>query len=301
MVGLGAMPIEVTYPEMAYLNYFNWFYGLSVNLFKWEFPEDIEENMRPLFLEKTLFNHGSCLFFNHPSYGYMTLPQSGSGNVNAYGEQTRFDVKVANEVYTVPATDAVLIPNNVLYRPSYFDVHMFCSRLAKANDVQDQNLTALRMPFIFGVPEGQIMTAKNVFKQVKEGKDAIIGYKEMLNPEIFKILDTHANYYLDKLDAYRKNIINECLTFIGIKNANTDKKERMITDEANANNEFVSNSAEMRLKARELACEEIERKFGIKVSVTIDHDEDNYENDDTTSPDQESEGGEEDGSLHDRD
>ena len=45
------------------------------------------------------------------------------------------------------------------------------------------------------------------------------------------------------------------------------KKERLVTDEVNSNNEFINNNLEIMFKCRKLACEEINKLFGLNVSV----------------------------------
>ena len=43
-----------------------------------------------------------------------------------------------------------------------------------------------------------------------------------------------------------------------------DKKERLITDEANSNNELINLNLQSYLAPRQLACEQFNKKFGFK-------------------------------------
>ena len=61
--------------------------------------------------------------------------------------------------------------------------------------------------------------------------------------------------------------MNEALTFLGINNANTDKKERLITDEVKANDEQLYVARQVMLNARKQACEEINKMFGLNIDV----------------------------------
>ena len=45
---------------------------------------------------------------------------------------------------------------------------------------------------------------------------------------------------------------------------NYEKKERLVTDEVNSNNEFINNNLEIMFKCRKLACEEINKLFESK-------------------------------------
>lgn len=76
-----------------------------------------------------------------------------------------------------------------------------------------------------------------VFIDEEENKDFEGKQKE----EIFKPWTNHDTLgALDRILTAKRTIKNEFLTEIGIKNANTQKKERLISDEVNQNNEETS-------------------------------------------------------------
>lgn len=60
-------------------------------------------------------------------------------------------------------------------------------------------------------------------------------------------------------------------TEIGIPNANTDKKERLITDEVNANNVETASKCELWLEELKKQCEQTKSMFGIEISVDWRH------------------------------
>jgi hypothetical protein len=59
------------------------------------------------------------------------------------------------------------------------------------------------------------------------------------------------------------------MTFLGINNANMNKRERLVDDEVQANNEQIMYSADVMLKARERACKRINEIFGLNISVEL--------------------------------
>jgi hypothetical protein len=56
-------------------------------------------------------------------------------------------------------------------------------------------------------------------------------------------------------------------TDIGIPNANTDKKERLITDEVQANNTETASKCSVWLELLQASCEKTRNMFGIEISV----------------------------------
>lgn len=48
-------------------------------------------------------------------------------------------------------------------------------------------------------------------------------------------IDTTSPYVAGDLQILKRQIWNEALTYLGIENSNTEKKERLVTDEINSN------------------------------------------------------------------
>lgn len=76
----------------------------------------------------------------------------------------------------------------------------------------------------------------------------------------------------DKIYTLKTQIWNEALTYLGISNINIQKKERLITDEVVRNQGGTIASRYSRLKARRQACEEINKMFGLNISVSYSED-----------------------------
>ena len=64
----------------------------------------------------------------------------------------------------------------------------------------------------------------------------------------------------------------ELLTFLGINNT-LEKKERLLVDETNSNNQFIKKASDIGFKQRQLACEQINEMFGLNVNVIETQDE----------------------------
>lgn len=81
-------------------------------------------------------------------------------------------------------------------------------------------------------------TYKKMYDQITCGSPAVF-YNNADGESTFYLFNTKQSFIADDLQELKRNIINEFLTEIGINNANLGKRERLITDEVNANNEEI--------------------------------------------------------------
>ena len=75
------------------------------------------------------------------------------------------------------------------------------------------------------------------------------------------------NYIVPEMLADLRKIVEMFDTEIGIPNANTDKRERLITDEVNANNFETKSKCELWLENLKECCEKANEMFGLDMSV----------------------------------
>ena len=254
------------------LTFTDYFYRLSLialSIFKWEnLPNGINER----WIEKYLFDIGECMFFKDPILGFRVSKSIDKG-INVYNEP--IDLEPESTGLTEPKTykngiDAVLIKNNDLSIPTLPTLQLYAYRLADLTRAQDVNITAQKTPILIITSDRQKLTMKNVFNQWSGNEPVIYGDKEM-NIDGVKVLKTDAPIVFDKIQIQKHQLWNEVMTFLGVNNANQDKKERLVDDEVQANNEQVKICLDVMLKARQSACSEINRIFGtnIKVSARI--------------------------------
>ena len=251
------------------LTFTDYFYRLSLialSIFKWEnLPNGINER----WIEKYLFDIGECMFFKDPILGFRVSKSIDKG-INVYNEP--IDLEPESTGLTEPKTykngiDAVLIKNNDLSIPTLPTLQLYAYRLADLTRTQDVNITAQKTPILIITSDRQKLTMKNVFNQWSGNEPVIYGDKEM-NIDGVKVLKTDAPIVFDKIQIQKHQLWNEVMTFLGVNNANQDKKERLVDDEVQANNEQVKISLDVMLKARQSACNEINRIFGTNIMVS---------------------------------
>ena len=79
------------------------------------------------------------------------------------------------------------------------------------------------------------------------------------------MINTKVDAYLQELVLYKHEVWNEAMTYLGLSNANTDKKERVNTNEVTSNEDQIEHSRYNMLSARREACKEINRMFGLNI------------------------------------
>ena len=145
----------------------------------------------------------------------------------------------------------------------------FASRLYELVRTMDTNVKQLKLQTLFSANDKNILTVKKIIDEIDNNNWAIITDSTMQVEEIVKAIPTGVKCLTTELTDRYNAIMNEALTYFGINNSNTDKRERLITDEANANNQFIDSCAQMFLESRQRACEEINKKFGVHLSVDL--------------------------------
>ena len=122
---------------------------------------------------------------------------------------------------------------------SYIDI--YAEKLANCDGGIDTNLFVTRTPWIFGVEnDSDVQNMKQLFNRVMSGAPAVyykMGRKYNPQAKDLPLLKTPVkeNFVALDVQAAKRSIIDEFLTGIGINNANTDKRERLITSEVEAN------------------------------------------------------------------
>ena len=246
----------------TYLQYYNRLTELAISMFEWK---NLPETVDPRYLEMCLFSDGMCVFFNDEVLGFLALQVAIGGQLNVY----RIPIErraYASNGYQMNLTEenSVIIFNNYLHTNSMLDVEMFSKRLYNLDRAIDVNANAQKTPILIQCDESQRMTMKNLYKQY-EGNEPFIFGSKALDVNGLKVLQTGAPYVADKLYELKVQYWNEALTYLGISNINTTKKERMITDEVTRNQGGVVASRYSRLESRRQACKQINNMFGLDI------------------------------------
>ena len=262
---------------MTYYDYLYRFERLARNIFEWV---NIPKSMDADFLEKCLYYDGQACILKDKNYGFINLKATDNGYINIYdipnslhcysnNYQTNRKIYISSEGLTeeqrksLENNECILVKNTNDRIPTYSTINLFAMRLYEVERTCDTNLKAQKTPILLLVDEKQRLLLENLYSQYDGNRPFIFGDKLQIDKSMIQSLKTDAPFLLDKLQDYKKEIWNEALTFLGINNIIVDKKERLITDEANSNNELINLNLQNFLAPRKKACEQFNEKFGL--------------------------------------
>lgn len=243
----------------TFLDYYTRLKEYAINMFEWvNLPDTVDER----FLELCLFEYGFAVFFKNKDNGaLMALNSRIDGRLNVYRVplyRTAYATNGFQQNLTID--DSVLIFNNYLRQPTTLTIELFAKRLYEVQQTIDVNMKSQKFTTIFKCSENQRLTFKNIMMQWDGNEPFIFGDKN-LDTNSIEVINANAPYNIDKMDIHKNMVWNEAMTFLGIENANTDKKERLVENEVSANNGQIEASRYIMLNARRQACKQINKMF----------------------------------------
>ena len=254
--------------NMAFSYYYYKLMLINRSLFEWE---GLPNNMDERWIEKYLYSSGKCIFYKDPVLGFMVAGFGQEGSINCYGDPTTVYPVAENYVYEgeqlMNGENCYVIRNNDLMLPNVPIIRLYSYKLTNIDRAIDVNIEATKTPIIIRCSDKQRLSLKNAINQRRDNEPVIWTSDNANIGEMVSTLETNAPMVFPQLQAQKHMILNEIFTDLGINNANMDKKERMVANEVTANDEQVKASEDVMLKVREEACRQINRIFGLNISV----------------------------------
>ena len=256
--------------KRTYAYYIDRLTELALVMFEWK---NVPDTIDVRYLELTLFRDGQAIFFKDEVLGFLGLQCAVNGNFNVYRIPLKRRAYASNGYNnnTLTIDNSVIIYNNYLRTNSVRDVKMFAQRLYDLDRTIDVNARAQKTPVLIQCEENQRLTMLNAYKEF-DGNSPVIFADKNLDINSIKVLQTNAPVAFDKLYQLKTQYYNEALTYFGISNVNYEKKERLVSDEVSRQQGGVIANRYGRLEMRRKACEEINKMFGLNMSVDYRED-----------------------------
>ena len=242
---------------------------LAISLFTWKGLDDIAGFGASHFIEESLYRYGKACIVKDDEIGIKALNVTAAGKLNIYYLPVKVNAFSTgyNKIYDFD--DVVYIMNNELQKPTKDTLTLFAARLYETERTSDVNLQAQKTPVLIEGDKNVLLTLKNTYMQYSGNMPVIYGNKNFDVSSKLNVLRTDAPYIVDKLEDHKHNLWNDCMTFLGINNANTSKKERLVTSEVESNDQLINYYLNCFYKTRKKACDILNEKFGTNVEIVL--------------------------------
>ena len=251
---------------------------LNISLYSFSF-KNLPETCNERFFKLQLILRGCAALVNDSDFGFLTLGVGNDGaEFNTYGEYSKifgygfngFNKRYTNYMYGSDNkdADAVICRDNDCVYPMINVLIMYSKRLSDVMRTLDVATKKLKTPYFITCDESQKTSIKRILDDVDFNHDSIISNRSTM-PNEFNILQTGANpESIRVLWEHYSNLQAEIRTMLGINSAaNLDKKERLVVDEAEANDILTDINIDYRLKSYQQFCDTANELFGLNISV----------------------------------
>lgn len=286
--------------ESIYQDYYTIYYDYLLNLLMSEFKyENAPITFEPYRLEWMLRTIGWCeivavdkdhIFVEGGSDGGISINSEigalfSNASPKEYGPSAR-DLIGGSKVTKLSGQNSgtaklpvsVVLSNklNVFTSPNVTDniiLDRTARTLAEIKASEITNIRQQKTPFIGFTKDGSL-TAKKVWEQLQSGRPFISVDKDVANydndlDKILKIVPTQTPNLAPALKDSWNDTMNEFLTFMGLDSMAVDKKERLVTAEAESNDQQVSISASVYLDSRNRRLDILNEAIGTNIHAKM--------------------------------
>lgn len=233
------------------------------------------------YFKYVLFGEGVIAVFDSGKYDVI-CQNCGLSGYNVFYQPTT--VVVANPL--LPGLKEMTIGENceiIKLQPNYSGVMdlvtTYADLMALAMETTGANLLNSKLSYVFFADnKSSAESFKKLYDKLASGEPMAVIDKNLLNEDgspAWQMFTQNvgANYVTSELLADMKTIEDQFNTIVGIPNANTQKRERMITDEVNANNVDTQSRINLWLETMQKDIDKVNKMFNLPISVKYRYDD----------------------------
>lgn len=244
----------------------------AIGVYKWDLPKSWSKD----YFLYSLYCNGFVAIINTDKYG--VIPQMCG--------LTGFDVfyRPTNAVISNPLLSGILQPRIgkqctiIKLQPDYGGVMDLVTKysdiMAMTMQTAGCNIEASKLAYVFTAEnKAGAESFKKMFDKIASGDPMVVQDSKLKKADGSNAWEMFSNnlrnnYIAGDMLIDLQKWRNMFCTEIGINNANTEKKERMLTDEVNANNQETFTKADLWLEELKDGCAKAVEMFpGLKLSV----------------------------------
>lgn len=152
------------------------------------------------------------------------------------------------------------------HKPVQVMVDYYIEKIVDVEMTIRTQLLSHKVPWLVATTPENEVKLKRLFDRVENDEPVL--YVSADEIDALKSLIGGNTYIIDKLYQYKMQLENELLTYLGIDNVGgIEKKEHLMVDEVNANNQIINDSSDCFLSVMEEFCEQVQEYLGFPLSV----------------------------------
>lgn len=261
----------------------------ALTRFRWE---RLPGTVNPRYLEMCFLYWGNAAMFEPVPGELRVLPFQPDGIPDMQFDPTRVVLTSPNghgtwrrlavqQVTATPDGGLAIEPqtcacgfDNILRRPVMPVIDLYARRLGDIDRKIDINVSAQATPWIAEGTEQAMGDLMNKVAAITGNEPVVVQYEGMSTDTSLSVFQSQAPMVAPDLQTVRTREVNCIYTYLGIDNVYTDKKERSITGEMEANDEQIVLMRNSFLDERRKFCKACNDLFGTDVDVSwnVAHD-----------------------------
>ena len=243
---------------------------LALGRFEWI---NLPDSVSPRFLEKTLLMQSRGIFFigrNEDSLEeeLLATPVIPQGPPDLYDNWNSYKAQGGNgRIMPIPDGEGVMIYDSMSRFSVWNTIEIAVNELTQVDMQQMANLRQQRELGMVSVPESSKQDATRVLTALEMNDEYIVveeEFEKTVKPGIFM---TGADYKQDKFHEDRTAKLNGIYLQLGIDHVPFEKQAHMLETETEKSTDAVMRVRDDLLNARLEAIEEVNRRWGTKISV----------------------------------
>ena len=308
----------ITYSAKRF--YENKYFGLFLNAYKFD---NLTRSQRRYLLKK-LWQNGTCCCFvlegtkqepslkslltnktkdtialgNESPNGLLVFTPYATTQYNIEDEPSVVNIVNIRGAQFLPTKPQVVNKDVVIcwahssHAPIRSLVMFYIEKIVDVENTINMNLFVHKLPRLVVCSPEDRARVEDLMEEIERGEKKLFLDAQDVQ-SIKNVLESGSNtsYIIDKLYQYKQNLENELLTFLGINNLALEKKERLITDEANSNNQLINDCSECFLDTLKEFCENVSTilEYPLSVEATSSPATNDYEEEEEEDPNEEDE------------
>lgn len=223
----------------------------------------------------TLLLDGGIAVFKTPKYGVIAQRCSVLG-YNLYDKPTEIQVNntVVQGIERTIDKDCVLFTINPNYTGMWDIISYYAVQLAEIQLSANVNLRNVKLAYVYLAEDNkEAENFKKMTDKVDSGEAMVFAKKGNSQNKAELFFNNIANTYIvDKLLVDMRKVISNFDMEMGIPTVNTEKKERLISDEANSNNAETTLRINYIIDRLKKECKKCKEMFGVDIDINLKGD-----------------------------